>query len=85
MADKWVPKPIGPGLWWFVPKHHEAKDAAGEAPGWGDTPLYLAWVDNSTGGLTYEHVGAGGKRRTLKKEIGLWRRAGIEPPEPPEE
>lgn len=85
MADQWVPEPVGPGLWWFVPRHQEAKDAAKEAPGWGDSPLYLAWVDNSTGGLTYEHVGAAGKARKLGDKLGLWRKAEMKPPEPPQE
>jgi hypothetical protein len=83
MTDQWRPEPVGPGLWWFVPEHYEAKDAAREAPGWGDAPVYLAWVDNSTGGLTYEHVGGGGKRRPVRERIGLWMRARIETPEPP--
>lgn len=85
MTDQWVPEPIGPGLWWFAPRHHEAKDAAMEAPGWGHAPLYLAWVDNTTGGLTYVHVGRGGTPRKIIGNLGLWRKAEVEPPEPPQE
>jgi hypothetical protein len=85
MKSQWLAEPIGPGLWWFVPKDHEAMAAAREAPGWGDKPIYLAWVDNSTGGLTYEHVGGRGVPRALRSEVGLWMQADIEPPEPPKQ
>ena len=83
MTSQWEVKPLGPGLWWFKPEHDEARAAADEAPGWGDDPLYLAWVDNSTGGLTYEHVGAGKKRHPLKEGLGKWLKADIPVPKLP--
>jgi hypothetical protein len=84
MSEGWISKPLGPGLWWFVPKHDEAVQAASEAPGWEHEPVRLAWVGHTKGGLFYEHMGGGGRQRRISEDEGYWHKADLTPPKAPE-